>query len=143
MTDEASTRYWWRINVTHWGTIILLGTPAQAEDWRGYKAKWEQATARKLRLRAASLEEIAALHAELPTADFESRTFSVDGDDRVPDDVLLLAASPGSSAAHKRGCICARIDNAMGDGIPRDGRKTFSRRLDCPFHDSEEKVALG
>lgn len=143
MTDEASTLYWWRINVTHWGTIILLGTPAQAEDWRGYKAKWEQATARKLRLRAVTDEEVLRMTGQGLLPGVESSTFSIDGDDRVPDDVLLLAASPGSSAAHKRGCICARIDNAMGDGIPRDGRKTFSRRLDCPLHDSEEKVALG
>jgi hypothetical protein len=42
--------------------------------------------------------------------------------------------TPGSSGAFIRGCLCPRVDNHHGRGMPYPEGPRFVIRADCPMH---------
>ena len=52
------TRGWWIVLVRDWGSVAILGSEQQAEDFRVHKSRWEYCPAWKVRLRNATDVEI-------------------------------------------------------------------------------------
>lgn len=49
---------WWVVCVRDWGSVAIIGSETQAEDFRVHKARWEGCPAWKLCVRDATAEEI-------------------------------------------------------------------------------------
>jgi len=68
MANESSERCWWEIRVTGYGSFVVYGTEAEAEEKRAAKADWEGGVGRKARL-----DPTNRAHRDMVDAEIEQR----------------------------------------------------------------------
>ena len=57
MSNTNGAQEWWIVLVRDWGSVAILGSEKQAEDFRVHKSRWEYCPAWKVRLRDGTAVE--------------------------------------------------------------------------------------
>ncbi len=78
---------WWVVDVSSWGMALMVGKEALVEEWRAHKSNWEQSTARKLRVRSITADEMDDLRS---LKNFDPTDGHVPHDHLTPSDVIAV-----------------------------------------------------